>query len=456
MSGEILSRIRISKSPSSVLAALGACQAICYLYILELGKLNTRIIPCMAAFLGAFVLYCAFLAVLKNCIPAKQQTKRPGRKNYPVVLIAAFALCFRIIMLFSPASLSDDVYRYVWEGKIFSAGYNPFAIAPEDPQLEPLRDAVIFPGVTRKNLTAIYPPVSQFIFAACAFISPTILAMKITFVIFDLATIAVLLLTLQALGMGLHRIAIYALNPLVIMEFAGSGHLDSAGIFFLMLALYLFTRKKNLSPLIALAAAFLVKLLPILFLPFILRRKKLAGLLLFAALCLIACGPFLSAGNNLWQSLGIYAQHWYFNAPAHDLLMELCRDSLLARKAAALIFCAALSALYLQHFRKSSAADAACIYRVCFLTLVIFYLLTATLHPWYVCWIVPFLVIVPGRALLLFSGTVFLSYWVLKEYAASGIWEEQPAIKILEYVPCALLFFYDRIRAHSCRKEARP
>ena len=89
--------------------------------------------------------------------------------------------------------------------------------------------------------------------------SYTLFSMKLLFVCFDLATIGVLLLTLRILKIQTNRITLYALNPLVIMEFSGSGHLDSAGIFFLMLALYLSVQSKTVRGAAALSCSFLVK-----------------------------------------------------------------------------------------------------------------------------------------------------------------------------------------------------
>ena len=65
------------------------------------------------------------------------------------------------------------------------------------------------------------------------------------------------------------------------------------------------------------------------------------------------------------------------------------------------------------------------------------------LHPWYVCWIVPFLVIIPNRAWIFFSGAVFLSYLVLRGYVATGVWEEDPLVKLAQYLPFYGLLLYD-------------
>ena len=137
--------------------------------------------------------------------------------------------------------------------------------------------------------------------------------MNLVFLIFDVLTIGILLLTLRELTIDDTRIAIYALNPLIIMEFAGSGHSDSAGIFFLLCALYLFLKKRSYSPVVCLALSVLNKFLPLFLLPFMLGRKKVTAVLLFIAASALFYAPFLNAGTKLFQSLSIYAEHWFFN-----------------------------------------------------------------------------------------------------------------------------------------------
>lgn len=430
---------------------LGAGQIFCYCNLLFLGNLKNEVSACIGLFCTAFVLYSLSLFILyRDDCPEKNSVNPPGaglRKNsklpFCLTVIIIISVCARFLIYLSPPTLSDDIYRYVWEGKIFSAGFNPFEFAPDNPKLEQFRDAEIFTGVTRKNITTIYPPVSQFIFAACARVNPTLSAMKMTFILFDLATIAVLILTLYRLKQNILQVAIYALNPLVIIEFAGSGHLDSAGILFLMLSLYLFIQKDNISTYITLAASFLVKFLPIFILPFIIRKKYFTGIVIFAVIICAAYIPFLSAGEQLFYALGVYSKQWYFNAPIYDMLLWICNDNLLARKISLFVFVILMMGMYLWHFRQKLVPDALYMYRISFFAIGIFLFLSPTLHPWYVCWIIPFLAIVPNRAWILFSGTVFLSYWVLKDYAASGVWKESPLVKAIEYMPFYFLLTYD-------------
>ena len=73
-------------------------------------------------------------------------------------------------------------------------------------------------------------------------------------------------------------------------------------------------------------------------------------------------------------------------------------------------------------------------------------------HPWYVCWLVPFAAVRPSRAALLLSGTVFLSYLVLRRYAVEGIWHEHPAVQFAVYLPVYFVLVTE-LPARRCRKH---
>jgi hypothetical protein len=428
-----------------ILLALGTGQLLCYLYLTSLCDVRRNIIACEIGFFAAFLLYGTTLFFLRNRHSAMPTIKSPLR------IILCMAICFRLCMWVSTPSLSDDIYRYLWEGKLVAAGLNPFAHAPSDPALAQLQDSAVFPHINHKSYSAIYPPLNQFIFALSAVTSPTITAMKMTFILFDLLTMALLFLILRERQLPLSRIIIYAWNPLVIMEVAGSGHLDSAGIFFLMLALYLFTKNRSWSPAFALALSFLIKFIPLIFLPFLLIRRKAFNLYIFFFTAVLFYLPFLDAGRKLFESLLAYSEHWVFNASLHDLILWLGVSPFRARGISLMLLIMTVAALFVGYIQIKRDAREASIYYVGFITLGSFLLLTPTLHPWYLCWMVPFLVIFPNRAWIYLTGSVFLSYLILKRYAEAGVWQENTAVKLAEYLPFYTLLLYDAVRGYRAK-----
>ena len=443
-----------------LLAGLGCGQVLAYVFILSLENLRDAILLCQVAFFFSFFLYLASLYLLNPFHPQphkmmgdEQREITISDKKVVLTLIIIFALFFRIILWLSPPALSDDIYRYLWEGRLVSMDINPFEYAPDAPQLEHMRDQDIFPQINHKNFVTIYPPLTQFIFSLSLQLHPSIKMMNLTFLIFDVLTMIVLMLTLRSLTIDLTRIIIYAWNPLIIMEFAGSGHLDSVAIFFLMLSFYLFIKGKGVSSILSLALSFLGKLLALIFLPFILQKKKVLSTVLFVAVICVAYLPFLGAGTKLFQSLIIYSNEWVFNGSLYPLFIWVLPSPATARGMSAILFVLTIGVLFFWYRKRHLDADKGSIYIIGFIGLGLLLLVTPVLHPWYVCWIVPFLVIYPNRAWILLTGAVFLSYWVLKGYVASGVWEENLLVVTLEYVPFYGLLLFDGIQGFRKRSQ---
>lgn len=427
-------------------------QACCYGALLFLGDLRRHVPATMFIFGLCFLLYLLTLRRLLHHHDSDADRPRHGRRGSYLASILGCALCFRLILWPAAPSLSDDIYRYVWEGRVVASGHNPFALAPDAPELEHLRDGTIHPLVSRPRLTAIYPPLAQLMFAAAVAVDDSVAAMKGAFLLFDCATVGLLLLTLRSLGKSPLQAAVYALNPLVIVEFSGSGHLDSAGIFFMVLALYCFTQRRRLWAAGALALAFLVKLLPALLLPVVGRSRKLSSAAVFAAVAAAGALPFLDAGRGLYATLTVYADNWLFNGSLYNLIFLLIPDNQDARRVAAVLFCLCAAAWWyrLRDANERSGPDA--VFRQCQFLLGLALAFTPVLHPWYMCWMVPILAIAPCRAWLLFSGLVFSAYWVLRDFEAAGLWRESPAVLLFEYLPLYGLLLFD-CASNAARKR---
>jgi alpha-1,6-mannosyltransferase len=390
-------------------------------------------------------------------------------------LIVGLAILFRLTLLFSPPVLSGDVYRYVWDGKVSNMGINPYRYAPESENLFGLRDDAIYPKINPKSARTLYPPLMQYIFRAVTFFHPSVTAMKAAFLFFDVATIFVLFLILRFLERSLAWALLYAWHPLAVIEFAGSGHSDAVPIFFLMLGIYFVIRTRSAWSGIFLSFSFLAKFIAVIFLPFVedLRsRWKMNAVIFasFAAVALIAYYPFLDAGSYVFSGLKEYAGNWEFNSslysPLHEYLQKVFSNDPSpnvflgwatenkARTAAKFILFAAgfcfFIGVWIQHIRKNYDAQKENVLRAFYLLLGALTLLNPTVHPWYIIWVLPFLCFFPNPAWILLSGTIFLSYSVLGDYAATT------EIRLWEYLPFYVLlvgyflwnFVTKRIKAH--------
>ena len=167
---------------------------------------------------------------------------RSARSTLFIVL--ALAGIFRLSIVFAPPYLSDDIYRYVWDGRVQAAGINPYRYIPADEHLQSLRDEEIYPKINRRDYAhTMYPPAAEAMYFLTTRISESVTWMKLTIVGFELITVWLLMELLASFGMPRQRILIYAWHPLAVWEFAGSGHIDPLAFAFIALALL--ARKRN-------------------------------------------------------------------------------------------------------------------------------------------------------------------------------------------------------------------
>src|SRR5215217_6308679 len=162
-----------------------------------------------------------------------------------LVLGLIFAALFRLSIDFSAPYLSDDIYRYVWDGRVQSAGINPYRYIPADEALAQLRDEKIYPNINRRDSAhTIYPPVAEGAFLLITRFSESVTWMKAAMVGFEAIAVWALVQLLISLGFARQRVLIYAWHPLVVWELAGSGHVDALAIAFIAAALLAHRRRR--------------------------------------------------------------------------------------------------------------------------------------------------------------------------------------------------------------------
>ena len=361
------------------------------------------------------------------------------RESRSVLIIAlVFAALFRLAMIFSPPYLSDDIYRYVWDGRVQAAGINPYRYIPADPALAQLRDENIYPKINRREYArTIYPPVAEAIYFLTTRVSESVTWMKATMVGFEAVAIWAILQLLASFGLPRQRIVIYAWHPLVIWEFAGSGHLDAIAIAFIALALLARRKDAMVATGVVLAWATLVKFFPLALFPALYKRWSWKMPVAFAVTIVVAYGPYLSVGPRL--AIGFlpgYAKEQGLLSGEQFYLLSLARKLLGANvpTAAFIIFALVLMsamavwALSRRGGRDSYVTPAAVLATA---TAVLF----APHFSWYFAWLVPFLCFVPLASLFYLTTASFILY---------GSWlGDQPdqmfRLNSFLYIPFALL-----------------
>lgn len=393
-----------------------------------------------------------------------------GTVGWSPGIILAVALLLRLPFLIRPVELSDDIYRYLWDGLRTLSGSNPYALAPANVHPTAAAAEGVRRLVNHAELVTIYPPAAQLLFAVGALLGKSILEMKAFLTILDLATCALIIRLLKALRLPPERAVLYAWHPLPVLEIAGSGHIDGGGFLFLLMALNLLAsliirREADcigkaphpsageilvlLSAGFACAGALLVKLLPLIFLPGILllvrgraRKLFLAGILAGAALLTL---PFLPDIRNGLATLGLYARNWEFAGFAFRTVRRLTGSGQAARLLLASLFLCVMAVSYWRlSRRREKPADGLERLRA---TLSAFYgialaflLLSPTLHPWYALSLTFLLPFAAGPAGLVLCWSVFLAYRVLIPYTLLGLWIEDNLTAALTFLAPAVAF----------------
>lgn len=188
-------------------------------------------------------------------------------------LIIMVAIAVRGIALNAPPSLTTDGLRYVWDGRIQWAGFNPYLWVPADQALSHLRDAVIYPNIyLKETAVTIYPPVAQMLFLIANAISDSLRGIQVVMTAMEFVTIAAILAWLKADNLPRERVLIYAWHPVPIWEFSSMAHLDSAATALLMLTIVAVVRGRQGLAGALLAAAVLTKYFPLVLAPALWRR----------------------------------------------------------------------------------------------------------------------------------------------------------------------------------------
>jgi len=401
--------------------------------------------------------------------------------------IWTFALLFRLtILLRTPPTLSDDVYRYIWDGRLTNAGINPYTQTVDSPLLDRF-DSPQRALVNNAWMASPYLPVAQAFFAAVYRLAPdSPFAFQVSAVLFDLLTGCLVADLLRRLGLPQQRALIYLWHPLVIVEFAHGAHVDALMLCLMVAAVWALTAERrtpntgrrrpimdHLSP-VALAAATLTKGVPALLLPLTAWRWGWRRTLLYLGLIvavLLPCG--LTAGwgltgprdgEGLFGALRIYGARWNYNGGLYHWLEvevsgyrtpgavppEIVGEVPIraAKLAVAALLGVILIAVAWKAWRR---VDDVALLRLSIVPLGAYLLLTTTVHPWYTTLVIPFLAFLwprkekattVGRFLwpwLYFTTAVSLSYLT---YLDPANLRETDWVRLVEYVPCYLLLIW--------------
>ncbi len=442
-------------SSRAMLPVCGVVMEACFIGIALAGDLRPQIHLLWGLAFPAFACYAL------ACWRALRTAKKSALPQ-----IIGFAILFRLTLLSATPNLSDDIYRYIWDGRVQLAGINPYQHAPDSPALTALRDDLYYPAINHQQIRTIYPPVAQLFFAAVCLIDTSPVMMKICLVLCEVAMLLVLLKMLTLRGLSGERLLLYAWNPLTVLEVAGSGHMDALAITLLMLATYLLLLGRKLSGVVALGAAVLGKLVPLLAVP-VFWRHMASGTGTLCSTWLVPKGrvamlglPFILIGgyaiyagagaSHIFDGLTVYLTKWRFNDGIYTILYELLRQPELAWDDVALERARVVCSVALVAIAIITLIRVQDPLKIVFILMAARLLLSPTVHPWYLLWVLPFLPFFPSMAWIYLSGASLLAYNVLDGSHTTGVWQEDAWVKWVEYVPFVVLTAVSRVRERAC------
>lgn len=375
-------------------------------------------------------------------------------------------IAFRAVFIFSIPNLSQDFYRFLWDGRLLIQGINPYLSTPDSfaalgmtvPQAQELINGM---GSLNAGHYSNYPPVSQFIYAIAALfagksIIGSVIVMRLILIATDIGTLIFGRKLLEKLQLPKHHIFWFFLNPFIIIELTGNLHFEGVMVFLLVGTIYFLAVKKWWWSAVFIGLSAGTKLIPLLFLPLLLpyfisqfpskitALKKLTSyyLVVFGTLLLLFL-PFLSSEflQNFGTTLSLWFINFEFNASVYYLIrwvgFETVGWNIIGTTGKILPVITLLFILCLSFFKKVNTLQQLLVLMLfanCF-----YLLLSTTVHPWYLT--IPLLlsIFTRYRFMLVWSCMVMLSY---ATYRADGFQENLWMVG-LQYVAVMGVFFWE-------------
>ncbi|MFQ5450650.1 MAG: hypothetical protein ACE5E9_08460 [Nitrospinaceae bacterium] len=469
------------------------------------GYADRPILTYLAVYFGLFLLYAIACAVIL----------KGGEDRLTFWAVIGLGLLFRAVILPAHQIQEDDIYRYLWDGKVFAHGINPYEYAPaevndylsfkvKDPEnlmsrydARQRQELALLnqlkwesgPGlktlerVNHPEVPTIYPPMAQFVFRFAHFIHPdSIITMRLVFLGFDLIALVFIVRILSALGGNRNFSLIYFWSPLLIKETYNSTHLDIIGVAFLCAAIYCLIANRQIFAMIFLAFSFLGKFYSGVLFPLFLHhavrqgRKRgksapaalLGQSLLFGGTVLLFYLPFIRSGSKTFEGLKTFSTYWQSNDSLFSLLVYFFGNVLrlnslditvfsnglptfLSKLIAALVVVGVM--VYLLVRRAPPTDSTRGEVQNIFLLMCLVFLLSPVQNPWYLCWVLPFLCFFPWWSWILLTGLEGL-YYLDFYFDYQEIQNYSVWIPWLEYTPFYILLFLELNRKGILRRNS--
>ena len=380
--------------------------------------------------------------------------KYPDNLNFKTAIFAG--LLFRGVLLFSFPSLSDDIYRFMWDGRIQQSGINPFDYTPR--QLLALHPDTylisLFPDLNSPDYYSVYPQILQVIFRITVEIAGenTLIAafiFKFIILIFEAGTIYLLFQIFKINKLNPKLIYIYVLNPLVIIELTGNIHFEALMIFFLLLTAFLIQQNKHKLSIAALVLAIQAKLIPAILIPLLIKESGFWKTFFYGLSCLIIfyiLSPYLWGEPdkffNFLTSLKLYYGKFEFNGGIYSILsgagwwISGFNPIYFVSK---LMMGLTIAGFVYVYFKNKNFLTGM------FWLFAIYLIFSAVVHPWYLTTLIVLCPFVNFRFALIWSALIPLTYITYQ----TSPYQQNYWIIAIEYTAVFAFLFYEFRTTHK-------
>jgi len=352
-------------------------------------------------------------------------------------LLTYTAFIFRIVFVFSIPNLSQDFYRFIWDGRMIFEGFNPYLYTPDSfikNGIFPINQAQeLYNGMGELSSSHYtnYPPINQLCFTIAALFSShsilgSIISMRLIIIAADIGTLYFGKKLLERLKLPSNRIFWYILNPFIIIELTGNLHFEGVMIFFLIWAFYLLYSGKWKWAAVIFACSISVKLIPLMLLPLFFKffrtiktlqisyRKLIIFYVIIGTTILVLFLPFFSMEfvNNYSKTVGLWFGNFEFNASIYYLLRAIGYSITGYNEIAIIgkilpiisVFIIFSFSLFKQNNSLPKLITSMLLVFTCYL------FLSTTVHPWYIATLVIFCVFTNYKFPIVWSFVIILSY----------------------------------------------
>ncbi len=349
------------------------------------------------------------------------------KHNFKFLVVVSFI--FRLIFLLAIPNLSQDFYRFIWDGRMILEGFNPYLFTPEsfiNKSLFPINQAQeLYNGMGALNGSHYtnYPPINQLCFVIAGLfanksILGSVIVMRLLIILADFGTLYFGRKLLQKLKLPIHNIFWYILNPFIIIELTGNLHFEAVMIFFLVWSLYLLHCGKWKWAAVILGLSISVKLIPLIFLPLFFQKLGFKKSILFYSIVglvtLILFSPFYSSLflDNYVETISLWFQNFEFNASIYYIFREIGylfrgwnEIAIIGKIIPVIVICFILIVTFLR--KNKTTAE---LITVMLFVLSFYYFTATTVHPWYIATLLILSIFTKYKFPLVWSFIIIISY----------------------------------------------